>query len=113
MVLGVMLDPESIPLPAKLDTTEANTPSMLVVNPQARSLLEVRRNIRRKLRRLSILLSICQDSVCFFFFFLNLQIGFPPPQLLFLSSAHPIKLLLILFPPSPPPWGMIKYNPTL
>ena len=77
MVLGVMLDPESIPLPAKLDTTEANTPSMLVVNPQARSLLEVRRNIRRKLRRLSILLSICQDSVCLFFF-LKFTNRFPP-----------------------------------
>jgi hypothetical protein len=65
MVLGVMLDPESIPLPAKLNTTEANTPSMLVVNPQAQSLLEVRRNIRRRLKRLSILLSICQDSLIY------------------------------------------------
>ena len=63
MVLGVMLDPESIPLPAKLNTTKANTPSMLVVNPQAQSLLEVRRIIRRKSKRISILLSICQDSL--------------------------------------------------
>ena len=62
MVLGVMLDPESIPLPAKPYTTKANTPSMLVVNPQARSLLEVRCNIRRKSKRISILLSICQDN---------------------------------------------------
>jgi hypothetical protein len=63
MVHGVMLDPESIPLPAKLNITKANTPSMLAVNPQAQSLLEVRRNIRRKWKRISILLSICQGKI--------------------------------------------------
>ena len=62
MVLGVMSDPESIPLLAKLNTTKANTLSMLVVNPLAQSLLEVRLIIRRKLKRISILLSICQDN---------------------------------------------------
>ena len=62
MVLGVMSDPESIPLLAKLNTTKANTLSMLVVNPLAQSLLEVRRIIRRKLKRISILLLICQDN---------------------------------------------------
>ena len=62
MVLGVMSDPGSIPLPAKRNIIKANTPSMLVVNPQVQSLLEVRRNIRRKSKRISILLSICQDK---------------------------------------------------
>lgn len=42
MVLGAMLDPESIPLLAKPNTTEANTPSMLVANPRVQSLLEAR-----------------------------------------------------------------------
>lgn len=42
MVLGAMLDPGFIPLPAKPNTTKANIPSMLVVNPQAQSLLEAR-----------------------------------------------------------------------
>ena len=62
MVLGVMSDPGSIPLPAKRNIIKANTPSMLVVNPQVQSLLEVRRNIRRKSKRISILLSICRDT---------------------------------------------------
>ena len=62
MVLGVMSDLGSIPLPAKRNIIKANTPSMLVVNPQVQSLLEVRRNIRRKSKRISILLSICQDK---------------------------------------------------
>ena len=42
MVLGVMLGPASILLAAKPNTTEANTLSMLAVNPQAQSLLEAR-----------------------------------------------------------------------
>jgi len=80
MVPGAMSDRVSIPLPAKPNTTEANTPSMLVVNPQAQSLLEARHvsqnscvfpaltsaprcNIRKKSKRSSMPLSICQDKL--------------------------------------------------
>ena len=96
MVLGVMLDPESIPLPAKRNITKANTPSMLVVNPQVQSLPEVRRNIRRKSKRISILLSICQDKSISLLAIELLE----PFQKKFHPVAPYIKLLLILlFPP--------------
>ena len=83
MVLGVMLDLESIPLPAKLNITKANTPSMLVVNPQVQSLLEVRPNIRRKLKHISILLSICQGNCLVWLTSLIVGASFPK----FLSSS--------------------------
>ena len=101
MVLGVMSDLESIPLLAKRNITKANTPSMLVVNPQVQSLLEVRLNIRRKSKRISILLSICQDkSSCWQIscqFNACYRSFFPSPP----AVAPLIKLLLILFHPGP------------
>ena len=100
-----MLDPESIPLLAKLNITKVNTPSMLVVNPQARSLLEVRRNIRRKLKLISILLSICQDKL--FLYRAN------SPILFILQLWQPLYKTSFNIISSLVSGGKTKYNPTL